>query len=161
MVERKFKKWQLAFIVGLIFIIPLIVLFQFTKADIVIDRFANENGCEFISGGDIKLICTYIISDADGTIIKVSQSNSAWILTGECITTKGQTSLKSGQENPTRTGSGVPFEELDDCINIIIFEMDNYDRSIDFNSETQQRINIFKLVKTNLDLFQEMNMIGG
>ena len=160
MVERKFAKWQLAFIVGLIFIIPVILVFQYSKADIVIDRFENENGCEFISGGEIKLICTYT-SDPDGTIIKVTQSNSAWILTGECITTKGQTSLKFGQENPTVTGSGVPFEELDDCINIIIFEMDNYDREIDFNSETQQRINIFKLVKTNLDLFQEMNMIGG
>ncbi|MCP6727142.1 MAG: hypothetical protein KJI69_03900 [Patescibacteria group bacterium] len=160
MVERKFKKWQLAFIVGLIFIIPLIVLFQYTKADIVIDRFGNENGCEFISGGDIKLICTYT-SDPDGTIIKVTQSNSAWILTGECVTTVGNNFVKFGQENPTVSALPPAIDTLDDCINIIIFEMDNYDREIDFNSETQQRINIFKLVKTNFDVFQEMNMIGG
>ena len=37
MVQREFKKWQLAFIVGLIFIIPVIIVFQYTKADITIE----------------------------------------------------------------------------------------------------------------------------
>jgi len=79
MVERKFKKWQLAFIVGLIFIIPIIIVFQYTSgADIVIEINPTEscfpqedNTCFFRIGS--------------GSTTRFEESNTQYTVFGERV----------------------------------------------------------------------------
>ncbi len=132
MVERKFKKWQLAFIVGLIFIIPLIVLFQYTKADIIINIDEDfKNQCFFG-----QPVCVYdqeirIFSSINtGKEIEFRELSDEWRIIGEnvfCFKVDG--SFAEPVANPV----GIVTEKDDvTCNNIASFEKNDWDLRIDF-----------------------------
>jgi len=141
MVERKFKKWQLAFIVGLIFIIPIILVFQYTKSDIVIDFGSKTNGCDFTD----ETVCTYI-SDPDKVIIILSESVDKWTLTGNCITTAGEIFGKGTREFPQI--SFEPPSDFEECRDMISFDKDIWTRQLTFIEGLEE--NVFTLVSPRL-----------
>lgn len=157
MALKRLTKFELAFLAGIILIIPFIIVFQLSKADIVIDITSITNGCESIN--DV-FICTYV-SDPNRVIIKITESNDAWVVTGNCITTVGERFGKGIVENPEIFFSPPPFDTVDNCIDLIIFDKDMYDREFSFNSELGANVNKFTLVNPNTLEPPQMNMIGG
>jgi len=155
MVERKFKNWQLAFIVGLIFIIPVIIVFQYTSADIVI-TFDEQNGCE----GSEPFVCTFF-SNPDAMIIILVESDVKWTLSGTCITTDGELFSKGISEFPEISFS--PPADFEQCRDMISFDKDMWNRQFSVivnTSGSNVEVNKFTLVNPQI-LNPQMNIIGG
>lgn len=157
------RKIKLAIVAGIILIIPFIIVFQLSKADINIGDLThpiNANEANFVCGsGDGSLTCTYFSSPSN--IIQVTESEDKWIVQGICVTTVGGNFNKAILENPQANFAPPPFDTFDDCINIILFDKDMYLRSLEFNSETNETINTFTLVNPNTFESNQMNLIGG
>ncbi len=138
MVERKFKKWQLAFIVGLIFIIPVILVFQYTKADIVINIDTDfKNQCFFGQS-----VCTYdkLIINFEGQVdqnpFEFRETENNWQIIGDnvfCIHTERSVAV------PVSDPVGVITEETEvSCNNIAVFDKDEWNLQIRLVTPAQQ-----------------------
>lgn len=120
MVEREFKKWQLAFIVGLIFIIPVIIVFQYTGTDIVIDFDDNpfKNKC-FLGQSE----CVY---DSDATELR-EDDTYWWILGTDVWCVKSQMSFTEPVTNPNIE---ITQDSEVSCNDIAMFDKNDWDFSI-------------------------------
>lgn len=140
MVERKFKKWQLAFIVGLIFIIPVIIVFQYTSADIIINIDEDfKNQCFFG-----QPVCVYDKEIAvfgsinTGKEIQFQELSDEWRIIGEdvfCFKVDG--SFVEPISDPV--GVIIPQSNIT-CNNIASFEKSDWDLKIDFLVPNEQGI---------------------
>jgi len=157
MALKRLTKFELAFLAGIILIIPFIIVYQLSKADITIDITSITNGCKITN--DV-FTCTYV-SDPNGVIIKITESNSAWVVTADCITTVGEGFGKAIAENPEISFSPPDFDKVDNCRDLIIFDKDLYGREFSFNSELGANVNKFTLVNPNTLEIPQMNIIGG
>ncbi len=132
MVERKFKKWQLAFIVGLIFIIPMIILFQYTKADIVInidDDFKNQcffgqTECVY----DKRINITFEDSQRI-PIIQFRETVNNWQIIGDNVWCIQGRSVAIPVTNPQQE---ITKDSEVSCNNIAVFDRDEWDLQIQF-----------------------------
>ncbi len=160
MVERKFKKWQLAFILGLIFIIPIILVFQFTNADIVIpinpDMESTERHCifkdtDFGGGGTVdQTVCTYVLSFQSSPFLPVenfgitfTENENNWTLQGQCIDTRGENLARDIDVQERDCDCKIlldvsPNFKPNECIDTVIFDKDNWDRQLLLNEIIEQ-----------------------
>jgi len=157
MVERKFKKWQLAFIVGLIFIIPVILVFQFTNADIELRPQDSIQGC-----GSTPTTCQYVTNGALGfDPIMITERDDKWLLRGNCVDTKGE-SLARALAIADRDGINLDISfpsNPDECLDSVIFLKKDWDRSLEFTEVIE--LNTFTLKEVGLPDETPMNLIGG
>jgi len=132
MADRKLAKWQIASIVIIVLIIPFIIVFQLTRADIVLtfdEDFKNQ--CFFG-----QPVCVYdkiirttleIITEKQ---IEFQETGDDWRILGEdvfCIKTERTVA------EPVRDPVGVITEETEvSCIDIAVFNKSDWDLTIDF-----------------------------
>jgi len=134
MVQREFKKWQLAFIAGLLFVIPVILLFQYTKADIVIDFdnpevdpfrnkcFLGQSECIYHSFGGTQF-----------PNVELREDTTYWWILGEdvwCV--KSQMSFTEPVTNPNLE---ITQDSVISCNDIAMFDKDDWDFSSFINGE--------------------------
>lgn len=143
MADRELKKWQLALIAGIILIVPVIIAFQLTKADINI----NDLNPTFVSGCNMEgTVCTYNM-DNTVRVITISEDEEKWTLMGNCIDTALASFLRSGaviQRDSGQTLSDPVFGfNPEECRDLVIFLKDDWDRENTFVNNSE--VNIFTL----------------
>ncbi len=121
-------KFQIAIIAVIILIIPAIIVFQLTKADIVINIENDfENQCFF---GQTK--CNYIDSSRNVGAIIFSETVEQWQILGEnvwCIKTDREVA------EPVSDPVGVITDEDEvTCNNIAIFDRNEWDLQVGVGS---------------------------
>ncbi len=130
MVERKFKKWQLAFIVGLIFIIPVILVFQYTKADITIPIISQGFVSECSDDGKV---CAF--NSNSNKILSITEDDRFWTISGNCFILGDDFNRNlSAEFTAFPPPEGILFDTItfgqDECVNFMAFEKDEYVRQI-------------------------------
>jgi len=131
MADRKLEKWQIAFLATVILIIPFIIVFQLTKADIVINIDEDfKNQCFFG-----QPVCVYdkrinvTIEDTQREpLIAFRETENNWQIIGDnvfCIKIEGAFA------EPVTDPVGVVTKESEvNCNNIAVFDKDEWDLQI-------------------------------
>lgn len=166
MADRKLAHWQIASLTIIILIIPLIIVFQLTKADIVIDvnsPIAIANSC--LIKKDTKT-CTY--DEADKTqLITITESDAttllanSWKVTGESVLCN---------EFITTADFGGEIRESTEikCFDTVFFDKEIWDRQVSITNPdcvaevkcpTEIILNIFT-VKNNLTFEEALKEQG-
>lgn len=136
MADRNLAKWQIASLAIIILIIPLIIVFQLTKADIVInfnddDPFFNkcflgQSECVY----QIPIGIAFDDQPVGMEFIEFREDKTYWWILGEdvwCIKTERTVA------EPVSDPVGVITEETEiECNDLAMFDKGDWDLTIDF-----------------------------
>ena len=139
MADRNLAKWQIASLAIIILIIPVIIVFQLTKADIVINIDEDfKNQCFFgqpICVYDKQINVTFEDTQKDPLIV-FRETEINWQIIGDnvfCI------KIERSVAEPVSDPVGVITESTEvSCNNIAIFDKDEWDLQIAFLTPDEQ-----------------------
>ncbi len=122
MADRKLGNTQIAIIAVIVLIIPFIIVFQLTKADIVID-FTDEDRFDNICFlGESQ--CTYVMIFPD---IELREDDTYWWILGENVWCE---KIERNVAEPVADPVGVITEETEiKCNNVAMFDKNEWDFS--------------------------------
>lgn len=128
MALKKLVKWEIALIAIVILIIPFVVVYQLTKADIEL-----QINPSFASGcNDGGTVCTYNM-DSTAKVIILNEDEESWRVTGNCIDTEFDSQIRQ-QAVAKRDGLEIdltPVPSNNPCRDLVIF------KKIDWNRENK------------------------
>lgn len=130
MADRKLAKWQIASLAIIILIIPVIIVFQLTKADIVInfdDDDPFKNKC-FLGQTECIYMHELGVNVGGEVEFRDDMDLNRWLIIGEdvfCI------KIERTVAEPVADPVGVITEETEiSCNNIAVFDKDEWDLKI-------------------------------
>lgn len=125
MALKKLAKWEMVLIAGIILIIPIIIAYQLTKADIEIDLNPTfSNGCN-----QLGTVCMYNM-DSTAKIITLNEDDLSWRITGLCVDTAIEQYNRKVAISE-RDNSLITLEypaNPEECRDLVIFSKDDWER---------------------------------